>query len=159
MKLRNVTIWTTGLTLIASIIVPILLEFFFGGVVFWHILWLTNGLPLFFSFLIAKKLEHKIPVVILLVSIITYGIWYGFGILFAIIWHGMIDRSDDILGIISLLSVCFLSLFALIPAWIIALILDSYYEKKTATDPGTACRNTFLAATSPAPFGNENVIE
>ena len=107
MNLRNVTIWLTGVMLIVSIVVPAGLEHWCDGVVPWLVLLLTNSLPLLLSLLIARKLKHMMAVGTLFCATILYGLWYGFG----------------------LLCVCFISLSALLPAWVVALRLDSYFEK------------------------------
>ena len=121
------------------------------GMVFACLLWLFSGAPLLVSFVAAKFIETRISIVILLLSTVAYGFLY------ASVWYEY-HTSIDGLAIFGIFGFCILSLPMLIPAWIIVLILDSYYAKKSATDPGTA-RST---ATSPAPLASlddENVIE
>jgi len=159
MKLRNVTIWTTGLVLIVTVILPYLLICI--DVIPFHgfdtigtiiLIWGYSSLPLIISLVIAKRLKHDIPALLLLGSTFVYGLWYAFAFYsFAV--------SSAGLACLMIFAVGILSLPVMIPAWITALLLNSYYVKKSSTDPGTTRRDTSLAAPSPAPFGDENVIE
>ena len=84
-------------------------------------LWLFSGTPLLVSFVLAIKLKHKIPSVILLVSTIIYGVWFAFV-------H--IQSIDQYMGALMFFFIGIVSLPVMIPAWITAMTLDAHYAKK-----------------------------
>jgi len=148
-KLRKVTIRTTGLMLIGTIIIPFFLlvcngwqrasphefdvidiipTFIFSFIIAFGI-WLQSGSPLLVSFIISKKLRHTTPAIILLGSTIYYAVWYAF-ILYLTFYAEDLTLTIVVVGL--------LSLPVLIPAWIVVLLLNAYYVKKSSTYPGTA---------------------
>ena len=92
-------------------------------------LWLLSGSPLLVSFIISKKLRYTAPAIILLGSTILYAVWYAF-ILYLTFYAKDLTLTIVVVGLFSLP--------VLIPAWIVALLLNAYYVKKSSTDPGTA---------------------
>ena len=117
--------------MIATMIVPCVAHPFpFEQIVEVSFLWLASGFPLAISLVLAKTLRSNNSSIILLVSTIAYGIWY-ICVLPTVFFK--------YLGALALLFVGVLALPVMIPAWIAALWLNSYYVKKTP-DPGTAIR-------------------
>ena len=133
MNLRNVTIWTTGVILSITIAVPCLInasQRWQGDVskvlyTLWEVgfLWLLSGSPLLVSFIIAIKSRRNIASAVLLVSTITFAIWYGYMLHFAL-WSG------EYLSILAILYIGIFSLPVMLPAWIATLVLNWRYAKK-----------------------------
>ena len=133
MKLRTVTIWTTGLMLLLTTAVPVLL--FLGGylqtgdgmmasIVIAVLLWSFSAPPLIVSLMMAWKLKEGMPSVVILVTTIAYGVLYVCG--WCVQWF-MTSRDTGIwfLGV--------LVLPVMIPVWIVVLILNA-----SLPDPGKA---------------------
>jgi hypothetical protein len=148
MKLRTATIWTTWGMLLVTILAPYLApaqnwEFGFQHtkisammiipVIFYRLVssllaamffLLLTGSPLVVSLILAKKLKpFVIPSLLLFVSTIAYGIW------FVSIWSQATDDLCCMSGIFVLYIVPS-SLPVMIPVWVLALVVNSYYTKK-----------------------------
>ena len=134
MKLRNVTIWTTGMMLIVTLAVPTTLAFFVnwkevfsrsdgGSFVMIALLFCSNCLPPAISFAIARKLKHDIPALVLLVSTICYALWYGYYLYQMVFVNFWAFIGVCLTGIALLFPV-------LLPLWILALLLNLRYAKK-----------------------------
>ena len=133
MNLRNVTIWTTGVMLVLTLLIPVgviaYAEVFNHNIDFYHntdivwLTWLLSGTPLLVSFILAIKLKHKVSSVILLVSTIVYAIWFTFL---------SIAISMDTCGCAALVFFLIgpLSLPVMLPVWITALILNWQRARK-----------------------------
>ena len=138
MNLRNVTIWTTGAILVASIIAPYIVAHFVYGlspynyhssdsslitvtliVIFRSsFLWLFSGSPLLVSFIIARKLKPvEIPNLILFASSIGYVLWATLS------WNWAINGGSCMDGLFVLYIVPG-SLLFMLPAWFVALLLN-----------------------------------
>jgi len=140
MRLRTVTIWTTGLMVVVPMIVPTIWFLFFSGKNFRDanvidtiisecmLLWCFSGPPLVVSFIIAMILKNNSSSLILLVSTVAYGIWYFYLLHFAL--------TAGYLAVIALAYVGIFSLPVMIPVWIIVLLLNRHYFKMTH-NPGT----------------------
>ena len=131
MNLRNVTIWTTGVLLLLITALPIAL--LFGGFLrsdgrlgigIAAVLWLLSGPPLLISLLISLKTRSRISAAILLVATIIYGIAYSGG------WCAQYFLTYQDIGIWAL---GILSLPVMLPAWIIAVLLNWHYAKQSET--------------------------
>jgi len=139
MKLRNVTIWATGLMMVMPLVFPIIfmspswgnedIEDLINVPLFSLLL---SGTPLLVSLTLAKNLKYRVSTVILLVSTVTYSIWFTI-----VCFHVYLAISAGRCGCVVMVffAVGPLSLPVMIPAWITALLLDSHYVKKSATDP------------------------
>jgi hypothetical protein len=126
-----VTIGTTWLTLIAAFVVPCIYLFnkeslssmktMLGLVICSAILWLLTGLPLVVSLLIARKLKYAFPAFLLLVSTMTYALWFGF-----IYSQEFSSRSSDfwMIPYIPLGSI-----FFMLPLWCIAWNINAILVK------------------------------
>jgi hypothetical protein len=126
MNLRKVTIWTTGVMLIATLILPC--RFFtiapvqsFGTMQTFSFVWLTSGSPLVVSFILAKVLKYHISSIIILASTIAYSIWY-ICVLPTVFFEDF--------GVLVLLCVAILSLPVMIPAWIAAIVIEIRHRRK-----------------------------
>ena len=135
MNLRTVTIWTTGLALFLTMVLPIRCFWVGEGITFCLLLWLFSGSPLVVSLVIACKLKFVFgdklepavaPNLVLLFSTIAYAIWYAY-MLYCVF------TSCDGLAVFGLFGIAIFSLPVMFPVWIIALILDAYRPH-----PGTA---------------------
>lgn len=144
MNFHAITIWTTLTALIASIIAPYVVAPFAYGlspyqafstnsmvlfpilVVFAAtILWLLSGSPLLVSYIIAKKLKSfVIPNLVLLVSTIAFCIYSVYSWIMAIAGGGCMSG-------LFVVSIASCSVLWMLPAWIVALKLNSWYTKKT----------------------------
>ena len=135
---RTVTIWTTGVITGVTIAVPIIIyiilyfgvdvfvdknlplaAYIFGVLMFWL---LSGGFLVAISYMIARKLKHRVPTIILLVSTIIYAILYVHAIclLCLVHWNGDVIRNCGKM-----------SLLVMTPALILAVQLNSHYVKKT----------------------------
>ena len=173
MKLRAITIWTTWLLLPATFLVPFgcfiitdpyntahlsltgtlatIISAFGGGVGFW----LFSAVPLGVSFLIARKLKHDIPSVVLIAPVIGYAVWLGN------VYHreffGRGHWHDDWI-VFAITAVCLLT-----PVWIFAWGMDWYAVKKASAppkpfrEPRWFCR-IFIAVTILWIFGGGSVF-
>ena len=134
MNLRSVTIWTTGLMLIAPIIIPnVCLSVMDSSrtnsstpLYDMTVLGLLSVSPMVVSFIVARRLKYDIPALILLVSTIT------FCFLFVYSQCGYLADSGGNCMQALWLFTPFVSLYWLIPTWIVVLLLNSYYVKKNA---------------------------
>ena len=134
MNLRTVTIWTTGLTLIGTFIVPCVYLFGNDGEsnlidiicspgiwLIWGTMWFVTGSPLLVSQIIAVRLKYEIPAFILLLSTIIYGCWFGY------VHHQQFSAP----GRWFVLPFIFVgSLYFMLPAWFIAIMLNRRYAKR-----------------------------
>ena len=143
MNLRNVTIWTTGVMTAVSIATPIVFFVYFlwrmeefsdvnklfslSGLIGLGCWWLFSGSPLLVSFLIALLVKKRISIVVLLVATTVYGI------LFACVWGLMFIFPAPIVMILAG-GIGIAMLPIMLPAWIVALVLNSYYTKKPLVD-------------------------
>ena len=116
MNLRNVTIGTTLLLLIATTVFPVMLAVWIPFV------WFLSSLPLVVTLVIACKVEHNGPNMILLGSTIVYATWY----LFALFQTYFVD-GWMLLGVVLAGIVMFPVMF---PAWIAAIVLNRYYARQ-----------------------------
>lgn len=131
MHLRTITILITGLMLIATFIVPCILCVHrppqsvrdIGDI--W-VLWVASGSPLVVSFILATILRHRMSSIILLVSTMTYSVWYASTLPVVSFEHW---GAFDILYFLGVWS-----LPVMIPAWIISLIFDAYYSERHQTN-------------------------
>ena len=143
MTARDITIWTTGLILIATIIAPYIDVFVLPGgsgyspvvtifvvIYFCSMVWLFSGSPMAVTFLIARKLKHDIPAAILLVSSIAYSVLFVYAQ-----YQTFIGTGGDMVAL--WLFAPLGSLWWMIPAWVLALILNRYYVKKAISNPET----------------------
>jgi len=139
MKLRTVTLWLAGLTLLLTMLIPTRLVYFalIGhlkiGVVAALIaltFWFLGSLPPVVSFFIARKLKYALPTGIILCLTLVYAGVYLNGLYRCFFVGGGTALEALFIGI-PLLSV-------MIPAWIVALVLDLSYAKKSATVLGIA---------------------
>ena len=144
MNLRTVTIWTTGLMLSVTIVVAVSVAHNsysskgMGAVMLATCaVWLFTGSPLAVSFIITCKSKRIPPLVVILASIIIYGVFYGWGY----------TCMESEFAPLSLVTANTCSLSVMIPAWIIVLLLNWRYVTKTP-EPGME-RST---AVSPAPL-------
>ena len=135
MNLRNVTIWTTGVMLIATF-VPIMyvlvIEGFpsqlFEAFFFMSMLWLVSGSPMLISFVIARRLKSATtPSVILLISTVAFGLWF-------IYWWSLVMPDPRGCNGFIILGIGLGSLWWMLPAWIIAMVLNAHYTKKSLAD-------------------------
>jgi hypothetical protein len=137
MNLRTVTIWTTGLMLIGTVVLPFMwLDLTWDDVVFFSVFWFFNGSPLVVSFVVVIMLRHNTSAAILLVSTIVYGLWYVSA------WYGILDANE--ITFVGFVILCFasglLDFSVMIPVWTIVIKLDRRYTKKATipTQPATA---------------------
>ena len=136
MNLRTITIWTTGVMLIATFI-PIFYVFIIEGfpsqvyfaIFSMSMLWLVSGSPMLVSFVIARMLKSAvIPNVILLMSTVAFGIW------FAYMWSLVMPAPRGCNAFI-ILYIALDSLWWMFPTWIFAWYLNSYYTKQPRSCP------------------------
>jgi len=147
MNLRNVTIWTTGVMLVATIIAPYIVAPYVHGlspygrygtnitviitaiiILRCLLLWLFTGSPLLVSFIIAIKLKLADgPNLILLASTIVYGIQAVYG------WIMATSGGGCMAGMF-VVYIAPGSLLFMIPAWIIVLRLNRHYATKTPVE-------------------------
>ena len=159
---RTVTIRATGLMLIVTAIIPVssllfarfisiethfFLFFFAVGI------WLWTVWPLVVSLCIAKTLKYRISAVILFVPTIVYCILY-------IISFCMMSKNPYGYGAIGFVFISILSLPMMLPAWVIALVLNLHYTKKSTSNPGTAIRtvSSFFENENKVFFESENEV-
>ena len=122
MNLRNITIWTTGLALIGTMIIPAMFLFHvddaagFGLVL---LIWCLSGSPIYISFRISMRLKYTVSIVILLVSTIVYVSSYVF----------MVVGLQALFGFGFFIIGIFL-LPVMIPVWIIAYALNRRCAKQ-----------------------------
>jgi hypothetical protein len=143
MKLRTVTIGTIWLMMIVTTapyvylftkifdMYPVILFFDFCVV---GILWLSGSSPLVVSWILLRFQKHHVSLIILLVSTIVYGVWYGYA------WYLSFDR-ECCMSELWLLYIAPISLYWMVPAWILAWSINSFYVKKASANPGTALRS------------------
>jgi hypothetical protein len=152
MNLRKVTIWTTGVMLIGTIMVPCL-DLFFNflairvfEVVDVAFIWLFSGSPLAVSLYLTIKSRSHNSDITLLVSTIAYGVWYIF-MLFDMMntFFGIPLHKQDHGGTPDILLCGIFSLPVMLSAWGIALNLDPQYTEQPTAHPGTSA-----ASSSPA---------
>ena len=119
MNLRNVAIWTTGVMLVGTTVLPLWIASFESKDIFsaFGIIWLLSGSPILISFVLAKTLERTISTIILLCSTITYAIWYVY-------WLHFIFFSGQDLAMMVILFIGIWSLPVMLPAWIVAYVLN-----------------------------------
>ena len=138
MKLRTVTLWLAGLTLLLTMLIPTQLVYFalIGHLrisVFVALIaltfWFLSSLPPVVSFFIARKLEYTLPAGIILCLTLVYAGVYLNGLYRCFVGSGTVLEA---------LFIGVLLLPVMIPAWIVALVLDLSYAKKSATVPGIA---------------------
>jgi hypothetical protein len=162
MTIRNVTIATTLWLLIITIIAPYIVSPSVYGLSIYHgvkstdyitlitnptvmwgclLLWLFTGSPLVVSLIIAVKVKHTVPSLVLLVSTIGYALWY------ILSWSIAMNAGHCMAGM-SVIAIAPCSLVLMIPVWIATVSVNSSCVKQTISDPGTA-RST---APSPAPL-------
>ena len=136
MNLRNVTIWTTGVMMVAIFVAPfVILPNTEGlvGMILTMILalqcWLCfAGSPLLVSFVLARTYEPRTSCIILILSTIAYGVWYFYMVYsqsasgWTLLPHRELQAISVLIGI--------LSLPMMIPAWITVLLLDAEYANK-----------------------------
>jgi len=127
MNLRTVTIWTTGLTLIGTMVLPFMwLDLTWDDAVVCSAFWFFNGSPLVVSLIVAVMLRHNTSTTILLVSTIAYGLWY------VSMWYSILDANE--ITFVGFVILCFasglLDFSVMIPVWTIAIRLDRRYAKK-----------------------------
>ena len=141
MNLRTITIWTTGLMIIVTFVVPSFCVFVTEGartnfstitmsaITIFNILygmtllWWFSGSPMAVSFIIARKLKYDTPIFILFVSTIAYCF------LFVYSQFQYLAATGGCMSALWLLTP-FSSLFWLIPVWITAIMLNRRYAKK-----------------------------
>jgi len=131
MNFRTVTIWTTGLALILTLILPARCVFNGDDVFFVFMLWFLSSFPLVISFIIARTLEPIIvPNLILFLSTIAYGIWYVY-VLYGTVTccYALAALAPFCIGILAL-PVMFL-------VWIIALIFNACLSSSGTDIPGS----------------------
>ena len=91
------------------------------------VFWIFTALPLAAPYFAAKYLEYNVPIMILLVSTIIYGILY------ALTWFRALFLDGN----------CFLfgvwPFVIILPALAIAMLLDLYYVRKNAPVPLDNC--------------------
>jgi len=158
MNLRNVTKWTTLLLLIVTVAVPIygivILAFGFhvnemgltNAIALASFFWLFSSSPLVVSLVIADKVEHDSPAIVLLGSTIGYGVFYIYALFQTFFVDGWMILGVCLAGIVMLP--------VLLPCWIIALRWNRYYATKTP-DPETAASTP----SSPALLGGESEVK
>ena len=79
MNPRNVTIWTTGVMIIGTMYVPfVLIADDLNMVLESSIFWFFGALPLLVSFVLSGKIKNYSSAIVLLVSAIAFGFWFGF---------------------------------------------------------------------------------
>ena len=135
MNLRNVTIWTTGVMMVLTLLIPVgvvacggifnhNIDFYHNIDIVW-LAWLLSGTPLLVSFILVITLKHKNSTVILLFSTIAYGAWFVY-------WSVVvgIHIGWDCYAHIGFYVIGPFSLPIMLPAWITALILNWRYAKK-----------------------------
>ena len=142
MNLRTITIWATGLILIAAIVLPVAVmacsvyavhdrfQVIFSS-------WIFSSTPLLVSLVLAAKLRYRIPIAILLASTIAYAIWLAVT-LFPVCQFIMTSGQDGPAGM-ALFIVGLVALPIMIPIWITAIVLNRRYTKKATipTQPAT----------------------
>jgi len=158
MNLRNVTIWTTGVMLLLTIAVPVIILFcegnrrpvvdnivlsVFFGLLFWSVF---GGLPFVISYIIAKKLKYVISAVILLCSTIACGVWYFYALYGMLFVDTRTFFGSQFLNVEWLPAMTPVWISFMIPSWTIALLLNVVCAN-TTPDPGT----TASTPSSPAP--------
>ena len=135
MNLRNTTIWTTGLAILITTILPILhlhdivlsRYAIIHGVKPVMFLWLTGCLPLFISFFISISLKYEIPAATLFFPTTLYGI--------VCIWFSYLGFIASSWALCALPYIAVWSLPIMIPAWITAYFVDWRYRKKNQPTP------------------------
>ena len=148
MNLRNVTIGTTGVMMVGTIFTPCIYDIcFFVFLPFLRVpmavsgwmdilffcvpVWLFSSTPMLVSFMIARTVNLRIlSNLILLVTAIAYGIFYVLMLSFVIP-----DISPEAPAVVMFMAFGILSLPVMIPAWIIALVLNRHYPKQSEPQP------------------------
>ena len=137
-QLRLVTILATWLLMFVTMVVPVGFfsvkedhdtYFSLSAIHFALILWFFYGSPLLVSGIISLFLKRTVPLVILLLSTIGYGIWAFYSLYLVIV-------DGNGLVVIILFWVAPFSLVFLIPVWVIALILNVIGKKEANALPG-----------------------
>ena len=139
MNLRIATILTITLVLIGTIVFSVILfhngdhnvrQFQAGNCAKAVFIWILNGMPLLVSFFFAIILKHKTSTAILLVSTITYGIWYAYG------WYLLLPNgSFTTTGVFSGFgpgSLGVLSLPVMVVVWTAALVVNVDWSLRNA---------------------------
>ena len=140
MTLRTVTIWTTGVVLLLTILVPIVLFCYasynlivserldqLGSVVYLFLLWFSSTFPLVASYFIARYLKMGISLAVILGSTIVYALVYVHGLYIMFFVNGMMFFWVMFTGM--------LLLPAMIPVWFVACTVDWRYRKKNQPTP------------------------
>ena len=136
-NLRRTTIWTTGVMMIATMILPTIwmwpgiLHTFYEPVLMTFMMWCLTGSHLFVSFIIAVQVKARISTIILLISTLVYGtvICCAWG------WGFLNPHIAEDYGY-SIMSIGMWSLTVMIPVWIAALILNWRAEYRTLPPGG-----------------------
>ena len=121
MTLRTVTIWTTGVMLIA-VVSGALFCLATDWVLFYDFdnafLWITAGPTLFVSFVVSLNLKYRFPAAILLFSMVGYFAMYVLVLMLTIF-----VESGTLLPIL-LFLICIAWFPLMIPVWVFTLVLE-----------------------------------